>query len=216
MVYMPLTSNALTTLQTVKDELEITDTSQDATLERLINAASDAIERYCERAFHYEEDIVEKVAGYGTPFIVVSRTPIISISSIKIGDSTLDSSEYELTGGGLIYRLNGTWGWSAQYAEGIVYEQIAGTEEQNIAVTYTGGYVTQNQEDNDPTLTRSLPYDLEEACITAVVALYSRIGERADVKRESLMSASYEYDRATGLPTIVLDMLMPYKKVVMA
>jgi hypothetical protein len=48
---MALASNALTTLATVKDELGISDTSQDDRLGRLINVVSDAIEHYCGRLF---------------------------------------------------------------------------------------------------------------------------------------------------------------------
>jgi len=50
---MALSAHALTTLAAVKDFLKIdnTDSQYDGLLERMINAASEAIEGYCQRSF---------------------------------------------------------------------------------------------------------------------------------------------------------------------
>jgi len=82
---MALTVHALTTFATVRDELGLTGTDQQATIERLINAVSEAMEVAAGgRHFDFESGRVEKVRGYGDFRLVLSRPPVISISGIVL------------------------------------------------------------------------------------------------------------------------------------
>ena len=211
---------SLTTLQNVKIELGISlpDTQNDEYIERLIKAATDAIERYCQRHFSYQEGIVETVAGFGTSFILVSRTPLLTVQDIRIlGVSigaNLDPSEYEIfdADSGSIYRQAG-WPWSAQTRGDITRDPLPGTERKRIEVTYTGGFVTPDQE-MDLSISRTLPYDLEQICIDTVVVMYRERGENKAITSESLMSASVSFDRSARLTQAAMAGLAPYQRIV--
>lgn len=211
---MALTVHALTTVSTIEGELGLGAGSATALLERLINGASEAIERFCGRHFEYEANISEKVAGYGGVRLVVSRTPVVSIASIAYNGSTISSSEYSIedADAGLIYRSTG-WKWTAIRRPDITQDRLPGTEQKLFTVTYTGGYVTPQQAADNPALTRSLPYDLEQACIDAVVTWYRDRGENRNITSEKVMSASLSYNRH-ALPEPVQEMLAPYRRIV--
>lgn len=211
---------SLTTLQNVKIELGISlpDTSMDEYIERLIKAATDAIERYCQRHFSYVDVFTETVAGYGTPFILVSRTPLVSIQEIRIlGVSigaNIDPNEYEIYDreAGSIYRQSG-WPWSAGARGDITREPFPGTERKIIEVTYSGGYVTPDQEVH-LLLPRTLPYDLEQICIDTVVSMFRERGENKAITSEGLMSARVSYDRSARLTQAAMAGLAPYQRIV--
>lgn len=213
--------NALTTLTSVKDELGITVDTNDGILARYINAASGRIEGYCNRSFYYDAAIAEAVAGFGSPRLVVAKTPIISITKIEFDGVELDATDYEIEGNGfagMIWRDSG-WLWTARSlttASG--GNRIAGTEKRDYVVTYKGGFVTPRQAENDETdtLVRNLPEEIEDAAIRWCVDRWSRKGEMSGVKSEKLMSHSVTYvdDDGTGLTPAIRSMLDPYVRVV--
>lgn len=215
---MDLTENVLTTLTAVKDELEISaaDTSKDDILKRKINAVSAQFNKYCGREFHFKAE-TEKVAGQGGRNILLSRTPIIELTEVKIDDNVITISgniEIEDAEAGILYRGAG-WPWAVALASPFSGDPYPGSERQNIEVTYAGGYVTPYQVEEDETLTRTLPYDLEQLCIEAVIGSYLSKGEDKSIVSESLMSASYKYERGSGgLAASVIDSLNSYRRVV--
>lgn len=211
---MALSENCLTTLSAVKDELRISeaDTTYDTPLERYIQSVSAAFETLCDRKFHFGAGIVEKVPGYGTRLVVLSRRPVVSVSSVVVDGATLSSGDYELhdAEAGLLYRSCG-WPWTASTQASATYYQVPGTEERSIAVTYTGGYVTPVQATAQ--LPRTLPYDLEQLCIDGVVALFRDRGVNKAMKSEKLqgmMSAEFERG-AFGLPLSVIEALKAWR-----
>lgn len=189
---MALSAAALTTLATVKDELDISGTSSDGKLERLINAVSDAFATEATRVFQYDAAIVEKVKGHGTERILVSRSPLKAITAIALLDQdgtvadTYDSDTYEIESedGGIIYRATG-WVWSAQtsHATGINVRKLPGTERRSIRVTYGAGWITPEQAG-----TRDLPYDIEEAVIRQVVHLWKTRNDAAGASGAAIVS----------------------------
>ena len=212
---MDLTERALTTLTAVKSELGISleDTAQDDILIRRINAVSDQIIKYCGRYFHFEQ-VVEKVAGHAGRNILVSRTPIVELVEVKIGDTTINDAVVGDAKAGVLFRRS-SWPWSVAKASPYSADPYPGSERQNIEVTYTGGYVTPYQVEQDATLTRTLPYDLEQLVLDAVAGSYLSKGEDKSIVSESLMSASYKYDRRSGgLPGSVIEGLNSYRRVV--
>lgn len=217
-----LTVHALTTLDTIKDELNISvsDNSQDSVLTRLVNAASEAIERFCCRHFEHETEITEKIAGQGGKILLLSRTPLVEITEVKINDAAVtDYSIYD-SKAGMLFRANG-WPWSGSAASPFSPDPLPGTERQNIETKYTGGYVTPAQESaaasETPSvvLPRTLPYDLEQFCIDTVVSWYRQRGEDKSIVAEKLMSASVQYDRRAGnLPASVAEGLRRYVRII--
>jgi hypothetical protein len=184
---MALASNALTTLATVKDELGISDTSQDDRLGRLINVVSDAIEHYCGRLFQ-KTSRIEPVAPSGTLRLVLTHAPLTSITSIvDTDDSTVDATTYSIEDAAAGIVLGDSAWPAADLAIGIAQDPVPGTGKK-LTVTYVGGYVLPNDGG-----TRTLPYDLEDACVRAVVTRYRMRGRDGTVASEAMGDASVSY-----------------------
>ena len=92
-----------------------------------------------------------------------------------------------------------------------------GTEEYYYKITYTAGYITQPQDDA-AVGTRSLPYDLEDACIQYCAQRYRTKGRDKSIKQEKLLSASVTYENSSGdgsdIPATIRAMIDHYKRVV--
>jgi hypothetical protein len=221
-----LAANALTTVQAVKTELAITGASEDTYVETLINRASDAVERFCNRVFYKAAAIVEKVEGYGGMSIKVARAPILAVTSITYDGATLDGTTYEVddVGAGIIRFIHQGPYWTAAQLPNAAHDPLPGTERKLYQVTYDAGYVTPAQVEATPALTRTLPYDVEEACILACVDRYKRRGRDPSVKSESLMSASVDYveprwgmdGTPSDLPHAARALLTPWRRLALA
>lgn len=203
---MALDGSALTTLQTVKDELGISTPGDDAILERYITTGSSLLVQAIGRDLHWREGVVEKVQSGGDTRLVVSDAlPIDSIDSIVYdgGDTqvTEDSSRYRIedAGAGFVEKTNGRWRSTEQARQSVtlIYQ---GRESYHYTVTYDGGWVTQEQADNDGTLTRSLPYDIEQAVIDYAVTKYRRKGRDLSVRSEKLGDTSVSYANSSATP----------------
>jgi hypothetical protein len=217
---MALTTKALTTLQALKDELGITDSGEDAKLEALINRYSDRIATYCNREFHYEAARSENFAGYGYTTVDVEKPPLKSITSITYNGDTLDSASYEIhdTNAGTIYRT-ARWIWPVDSIQEITAIPIPGSERKRYTIVYTAGWVTPQQAIDDATLTRDLPYDIEEACLWACTSKYRNTGRNTAVKSEKLGDWQVTYGSTGGivqqgftdLPGEAKGLLAPYR-----
>lgn len=211
-----LASNALTTLNAVKDELDLLATSEhDDKLLRSINAASAYVEGFCNRKFAYAVDLVEKFAGQGTPRVWLARSPLVSITYVKYDGATLDADEYEIddADNGVVYNKRGGWLWSPLAEPGAAYEPLPGYERKLYEVKYTGGFVTPAQETGQ--LARTLPYDLELVAIDLVVAKWRSRGRDPKVTSERIGPWSATYSSA-DLTEGARDVLAGYARVVQA
>lgn len=224
---MALSASALCTLDDLKTELGLSGSSEDTRLERLIEAASDAISRYCARSFHYEAARVDDMKGYGSVLMHLPKTPVIEIASIVFdpdgANETLDADEYRIDNAaqGRIYREGG-WQWTAAMERAILLHPLPGTEASLYRVTYECGYVTANQVDLDEDLERTLPDDLEDACLQLAALRYRWKPRDPAVAGESLMSWSAQYrggssgaerGTAAAMPAEVAGILDAYRRV---
>lgn len=195
---------SLTTLATVKTELSIPTltTTDDAYLTNLISSLSDYISSRCNRVFTYSAAWVENLPAYASTRLIVKHTPVVSITSITYNGGTIASTEYTLadTGKGWIYRATG-WYWTASFFSNVGHDPYVGSEGDLYAVTYVGGYVTPQQA-VDSVGTRNLPYDLEDACVQAVVSRYQSRGQDRRIMQESLLSASVSYRDVDEIPEV--------------
>jgi len=203
---MTLATNALTTVATVNSDLGIS--GEDTYIERLINVASDFVERYCGRAFWRDTAIVEQVPGFGWSHLIVARAPINSITSIVRDGSTIPAADYESLGedaaGGLIYRQGG-WAWDAMRANDISNTPVAGTERRLHVVTYDGGWYTPKQDDDSSGANaRALPYDIEEAAVEIVRQMYLAKKRDPGIASESMLGWSASYTAAQMSPRVRL------------
>lgn len=192
----------LTLPGTVATELGVD--ASDARLPRLIASASAAIAGVLRRnRLHYGSAIVEKVFGSGRSRVVLDVTPIVSVASVVLPDGTsLLSTEYtrESDDAGLLYRASG-WPFTGVARGGLppAADPLVGSETNTITVTYAAGWVTPAQATSAGWAgpARSLPYDIEEACIQLVTNLYRSGGQAANISSESLGDYSVSYaDRA--------------------
>jgi len=186
-ILTPATTGNLTTLDTVKQDLKITDSSQDVILNRLILEASSKITSYCRRTTFGSESL--RQIEYGPlPCVVLARDldPVISLVTVD-GNATTD---YELDGS-LLYRMasNSRTTW----------------ESGRILIEYTAGYV----------LLGNLPPAVERACLDTIKHLYFNTDRDAQLKGEKVLdiieqswSTSGQYE--LGLPAGVSEALTPF------
>jgi hypothetical protein len=186
---VPLAELALTDTATARSVLGLIDSSQDALIQLLINAVSEAMSHEIRRPVHYRAGIVERVPGFGGCRLRVSGRPILSIASIDLLDidgtviETYASDSYEIEDSdgllGMIYRPAG-WPDTARQNAGFTLKPMPGTERSSIQVTYTAGWITPFQanalEHGTSLGTRTLPYDLEYGCLESVASLWRRRG----------------------------------------
>lgn len=210
----------LTLASTVAGDLGVT---ADATIDRLVTAASRAIARYCDRTFEKGTAIVEYPPGYRRPLLALTRTPIISIASIVELGATVDPSVYEVysADAGLVLRKDGVWALTARAGGRIsetVDQHLSEIGVNGITVTYDGGYVTPGQKALNGALTVTLPEDIQEAANITASQLYRSRGIDALVQSESLgdWSVAYFERKASGqdvIPGIAKALLAPYVRV---
>lgn len=212
---MALATNALTTVAVMLDELGLTSDSgaQDARLERYINAASALIERYCDRLFYRSDAIVEEHPPGGWTTIRLRRVPAITITTVTINDGEIGSDDYELRDvrpgvPGQLYRPAG-WPWSASTMPGITGGPVAGTEKQTVEVTYDGGWVTPRQVADAEFATRTLPHDLEDACVQLVTTRWKGRGRDRAIVAQGLENQSMTFG-GIPIPIEILGVLDGY------
>jgi hypothetical protein len=195
--------------------LELGVDAADPRLPRAIGAASDAIRGHLRRGqLHRNASIVEKVAGFGRARIVLNVTPIVnalqavlpdgSVLTFAAGDFTVEDAD-----AGFLYRRAG-WPYTGFARGGLppANEPTPGSETPLITVTYAGGWQTPAQGG-----TRTLPYDIEQACLQLVTNIYRGGGQAENVAAESLGAYSVTYaDRARVglLSPSVQQLLAPY------
>jgi hypothetical protein len=106
-VTTPAAALDLTTIETVRGELNLPDNAHDERLKTLITQASDVVARYCNRTFGNETVTETFRLDVSQLEIVLSRFPVISITSITENGTALTPSDYELDAPrGIITRLH--------------------------------------------------------------------------------------------------------------
>ena len=95
----------LTTLAIVKDELSITNTDSDATLQRYLTNASAAAAQYCNRVFPVEaikdlfwaqRDRFPRIIPGGMPALKLSRYPITTVDAvIEFGVTLVEDTDFK-------------------------------------------------------------------------------------------------------------------------
>jgi uncharacterized phiE125 gp8 family phage protein len=171
---------ALTTLQRVKDRLQITPNDSDAVLMRMINAASTYIERQCGKTgpekFPNDGHFIRKtytnevysIRGARQERLVLRNAPVSALTSFqwRAGqpstpfwtDFTIDQYELEEDGTSGIIRVYGTMPR--------MYSNM-------LRATYTAGYPVDWPNAGNGT-SHLLPDDLTNLCENLVVRIFKR------------------------------------------
>jgi hypothetical protein len=184
---------------------------------RLINAASDLIEGYCNRKFKRIVGTIEKLPGHGTSRLVLARTPIESVASVVFDGATVDATSYALedVDSGFLYKETG-WEWTAKVVDAAGPFQLPSSEERLFVVTFTGGYHLPN-DGALPGGATPLPSVVREACLMVATALAKMRGRDTSIQAESLGNASVQYGGGVAGRSAVGQgvrlMLAPYVRV---
>lgn len=202
----------LTTVGRVIAELNITDAAQQSLVADLIMEATDAIQTYCNRTFARQEDISEKVAGYGGSTLVLNVTPVISVDSVSAFDNVLAATDYEIEDAeaGFLYFPYGVADTGRTNGNTLSGVLVSNSEQKAYTVVYTGGYILPGQPG------RTLPYDLERACIEMIRTIRTSRAD-ASIKSKSIPGVvSIEYNDVNledgSIPGHIAKMVNPYRR----
>ena len=167
----------LTTLATVKEEMQITSTSDDNYLTRLIRQSTSAIENYCDRAFTraVATEIVSLPLNQWTDSrLLLPRYPVIAVSSVVVEatGAVIDSTTYEIDSapGGILYRARGWSPWSVDQFPNATSALQVPLREVRYQITYEAGY--DAAEGTPGTPASPIPDDLERGAIELVKSFY--------------------------------------------
>lgn len=193
-----LASNALTTLETVKEMLgmpvEESASQVDNVLIRLINAASAWVETMTERKLG-RSDYRQKCRGTGSQELVLQHYPIVSVDSVtEIGSGkVLASASYNFDEKGEIGVLYREEGWPYRgYPAGLSGDYIA--PQRYLLVQYTAGYVLPKDATEDSPCT--LPADLENLVWEMVEQEYQlRKNGAQGLSAFSISDVSWTFDK---------------------
>lgn len=175
---MALTEHALTTVARTKAFLHIDpdDTEEDAWIELAINLVSKVFEGYCGRHFELQQRVNEPYTGTGRQWLVLLHRPIVSIQSIAIVGIVVTDYRYptpEEAEAGLVFRQYGWFPGLLAIRSGLdIGDPHPSYIFYNMAVSYTAGYITPNQDESMETVT--LPADLEGACWMEIDRMYTQ------------------------------------------
>ncbi len=180
----------LTTLAASKRHLGVSGSDDDTLIDELIDAASEAIERYCGREFN-EESRTEYYDG-GADHVVLRARPVSTVTSLHDDPgrdfgarSLVDPSRYavdELAG---IVELDG-----GRFGKGRL----------SVKVVYTGGFA-------------AVPDDVSRACAILVAHWYNRAKQGSEgVASEGMGPYAARYD-STQWPQEVLGLLWSRREV---
>lgn len=204
---------------------------QAAILNDMIDEASDAIAAYCHRVFG-RETVTETLPGTSRRTMGLSRTPLVSITSVyedatllsavSASDPDADSAGY-YTEDAACSALGRDIGWPQSTAAGwdraaIDSGYILGRFRRwRYAVTYTAGWVLP--EETSPTL----PGGIERACLETVKRLWlARAGTDPNIASEQVGDIRVAYRDVTGgtastaggslaLPPTAVGLLAPWR-----
>ena len=178
-VTSPATHKAFTTLTAIKAELGITASTDDNMLVQMILEATDYIIGYCGRTFA-REAVTETFDAFGGSMAMLTITPVIAVSAVTLDGSTVSSTSYSIddANAGFLFRETGwtTTHISASHVENVILSQ----GRRDWSVSYSAGYIMPGSTAGQ----RTLPYDLERACLDLVKQFYFRRGEDPTVKNQ--------------------------------
>lgn len=212
-VTAPANDTKLTTKDAVKTELGlgVAEHVDDTFFDALIQQASDAIARYCRRPFALET-ISETLPGYGDTQLLLSRTPIVSVASVLHNGDIITDYSIEDRDAGVLFRRD-LWTWTAGIGWNLTDYVRPGSEEPQFTVVYDAGFVLSGEG-------RTLPYDVERACITTVKAWYAARARDPNLVSKSLDGAIVskyrepsELAQACALTAEVIALLKPWRRV---
>jgi hypothetical protein len=191
----------------------------DASLQRIITAASKAVASYLgypvERLF---DAAAQTVAGQGSRYLFLKGVgKLQQVLSITIDGVLLAASEYEIDNAQFarIRRLNGPWPFTGLTSGGVADDPLRAEDTGDILVVYLAGWITPGQVALQAADVVELPADIEQAALEVITAMWRRKGKDRGVASQSLGSGSITY-RETDvgpIPRSARALLAPYRRI---
>lgn len=198
------TVTKLTTLERVKAELGITDSSKDSILNSKIDEASSDVEAYLGYSVKREtvsERFWQPRAFEAPEYLLLDHTPVATITSVTLDDVVIDTDLYRLDSDtGQLYALD-SFGYPDCWL--ICKDCI---------VAYSGGYLLPGESG------RNLPFAIEAAVVELVQSFWFSRGRDALIKEEEIpgvMRQSFwvgAVGAAGELPPSVVSKLSPFRR----
>lgn len=198
-IVTPATDHLLTTVERIKVELGLSSGDDDLLIESYIEQMSAQIASFTGRTFA-KEQVKETMGASGVPEILLSLTPIVSVEGITFDGVAVTDFSILNDKAGILFR---EVGWTDTSIPWNTFDSHPSPYKRpDWEFTYTGGYVLPNwQTVLDP---RTLPFDLERACIDMIKILYKGKSLDSSVKRYRVGDTDVSFDKEAGLftPTI--------------
>lgn len=185
-IVTPADSHDLTVLATVKAELGISGSSEDALLSGYICQASDMISGWCGVETFAQETLRQTFRDVKRQkCLILDRGINVSVTTVVEDGTTLAGTDYEVDGS-MLYRLADDLreDWSAD----------------KVVVTYQAGFVPLT----------NLPFAIERAVLDTVVNLYRGRGRDVAVRSEQtegVGETQYFDGRRADVPPVTADRL---------
>jgi hypothetical protein len=198
-ILTPAVSRDLTTLETARAELGLTeaDTSADDDIMRMIHEMSSVVVGYCGQSFAeetVEETFWPETCGEGLDSVVLSRAPISTVTSVELDGSELSTGDFEIDEQkAILYFLRNGCACACRWFRSLV-------------VTYSAGYP----------LLDGLPEAIERATLIMIKDQYNSIGRDPSMRSETIPGVhSYTLggaDSSTSISSAVAGLLDPYRR----
>lgn len=144
-ILSPAIQTNLTSLATVKSELNISDTSYDARIARWIVEMSRAAERWCDRLF-CRQGYLETLGGYGDSIMMVEHTPLVAVSAINYNGAPITTFLIQDLEAGLIYLSTDFW-QTQNYVSSLTSDAPAPNDVRpDFSATYVSGYLVPDDD----------------------------------------------------------------------
>lgn len=186
---------SLCTLSQIKIYMSITADTYDDLLQVLIDAASDKIDKLCDRHL-LENDYTEYIDGNGQTKINLEEFPINSVESLTIWDYEVDITDDDAF---KIYSDQGSIYYLSGFSKG----------NRNIKVVYNSGYYSYDV----PSLT-NIPDDLNMLCMQLCKTMYDKTKIDSSKNSEKLGDYSYSTNNSmyiSDLDTLQKEIISRYK-----
>jgi len=218
---------ALTTKETIKSLLGISDTSLDAVIDLVLPQADAIIKGYLQRKIE-QDTYTEYYSGSGDKVLLLNQTPVQSITSVHVdsdgyyGDGTDafpassalvegtdfvlrkdDATETEVSTSGILYHTGKGWPRPSSRLQGQL-TSAPGLGMGNIKVVYVAGWA-------------AVPFDIQFAANKLVISMVQSIDQSGRLESESIEDYSYALagaeDEGKFLDSVI-GSLAHYKKIV--
>lgn len=219
----------LTTLAVFKDEMEISGTTRDSFITRLIGHASAAIENYCDRSFTRARStsVVSLPLNLAAATrLLLPRLPLITVYSVTLEATgvAIDAGTYSIddAAAGILFRARGWSPWSVDQFPNASTVLNMPLREVRYLVDFEAGYDAAEGSPGSPA--SPVPPDLERATLDLVKQYYLAVKRDPSVRSEDVAGVgrtdywvgSLPSTQNSGMPVSITGVLDNYRKIMVA